>query len=620
MKINLEQLSSYPVVAVDCETTGLHWYRDKLFGVAVAAYDGKQVGSQYWDIRESPRILDVLRDQLPRCQKVVNHHIKFDAHFLTNEKIALPGDRMECTMTRAALINEHEGEHGHDGFDLDRLCKRYINEQKVDIWAELASLLGGAPTRTVQIKNLHRAPSSVVARYAAPDPALALKLWLWQEKEIERQGLHRIWGLEKRLTPILCRIERNGVRVDLGRTHAALKQMLAEVKKSQLTLNRAVGHEFNVNSTPQVRALFNPKKGNDEHWYIGKIRLEKTDTGKPSIGKDALRYLQAAGHPLAAPIMTVRKLLKAQQFLAKHILGHEVGGVVYPNYNQTRGDNELGTGTGRFSINDPALQQIPKRDEDIAAIVRSCFIANKGDVWCSADWNQFEFRWFAHYVNDPNINAAYVKNPDTDFHAIVAKIIGISRDPRFAGDANAKQINLGLVFGMGEGRMAAEMGLDYEVRTRGNVEYYIAGEKAKEVFAAYHGEIPGVKRLLEKASSIATARGHVKTAMERHIRFPGGKYTHKAGGLVFQGTSADCMKQKMIELDPICRERGWQYLLSVHDEHNFSIPAKEAKDKKTRALIQEIVQTFDGERCPIKCNIPIRSSIEFGNHWWEACR
>lgn len=620
MTVNLARLSEYPVVAVDTECTGLHWYRDRMFGVAVAVYDGKSVRSQYWDIRQHPSVVTALKLELPHCKKVVNHHIKFDYHFLLNEGIKLPEDRMECTMVRAALINEHEGLHGHDGFDLDSLCSKYIKEGKVDIWTELASSFGGAPTRSAQIKNLHRAPSSVVAKYAAPDPALALRLWLWQEEEIRNQDLGKIWALERALTPVLCRIERQGVRVNLDRTHDSLREMRAKIKASQRVLNKAIGKEFNVNSTPQMRALFQPKKWNDDNWYVGKIRLEKTDGGEPSINKDALRLLAASGQTLAGHIMEVRKLLKAEQFLSKHILGHEVGGVLYPNYNQTRGDNEMGTGTGRFSINDPALQQIPKRDEDIAAIVRSCFIAAKGHKWCSADWDQFEFRWFAHYVKDPNINAAYAKDPDTDFHGIVAKIIGISRDPRHAGDANAKQINLGLVFGMGEGRMAAEMGLDYEVRTRGKVEYYIAGEKAKSVFAAYHGEIPGVRRLLEKASSIATSRGHVKTAMGRHIRFPGGKYTHKAGGLVFQGTSADCMKQKMIEFDPICRERGWQYLLSVHDEHNLSIPEKETKDKKTLALIQEVVQTFDGERCPIKCDIPIRSSIEFGDNWWQACK
>lgn len=615
--INLARLREYPVVAPDTETTGLHWYRDKMFGVAIAVCDGEDPGtveSEYYDIREKPRVLEALAKELPLCKRVVNHHMKFDNHFLREAGVRLPMSSIECVMVRAALIDEHLIS-GKEGYNLDSLAKRYLGEAKADIWEEMAKLFGGAPTRSVQIKNLHRAPSSLVAKYAAPDPALALKLWLWQEEEIEAQDLHRVWDLERRLTPVLCRIESRGVRVDEERAAASLKDIEAVTFKSQKELNRVAGKPTNAESPPQMQALFRVEK-RDGRWYTDKgFMLEETDGGKASITKDSLTVMAGQGDERARLVMAIRKMNRAKIFLEQHIIGHAVNGRVWPNYNQTKSENEKGTGPGRLSVDDPALQQIPARDKDVAAIVRPCFLPEKGHDWLCADWEQFEFRWFAHYTEDPKILAAYRDDPAVDFHATVAGITGIPRNPRYAGDANAKQINLGLVFGMGEGTMAYEMGLDYTVDARG---FRRAGDKAKEIFARYHSAIPGVRRLLDQASSIARSRGFVRTAGGRHIRFPGGQYVHKAAGLVFQGTSADSMKLKMIELDEVCEKEGAPYLLSVHDEHDVSVPR--SKTSKLPPKIKAVLECFDGVQCPIKCEVPILSSVAVGPNWWEASK
>lgn len=613
MSINLARLHEYPVVAPDVETTGLHWYRDKMFGIAIAVYDGKTVESEYYDIREKPRVIEALNKELPRCKRIVNHHVKFDAHFMREAGIVLPLSSIECVMVRAALIDEHLIS-GKDGYSLDSLSRKYLGEGKADIWEEMAKLFGGAPTRSVQIKNLPRAPVSLVAKYAAPDPALALKLWLFQEQEIATQGLGRVWDLERRLTPVLARIEQRGVRVDEELAAKKAKVIEIEMTRAQKTLNHMAGKEVNTASAPQMRALFKVQKDADGNWRTDKgFMLEKTDGGEASIAKDSLIIMAEQGDERAKNVQVIRKMDRAKLFLINHIIGHAVKGRVYPHYNQTKGDNELGTGTGRLSIDDPALQQIPARDKDVAAIVRSCFLPEVGHDWLCADWEQFEFRWFAHYTEDPKILATYANDPKADFHAAVAEITGIPRNPRYAGDANAKQINLGLVFGMGEGTMAYEMGLEYTMDERG---FRRAGPKAKEIFERYHSAIPGVRKLLNQASSIARKRGHIITLGGRHIRFPHGQYVHKAGGLAFQGTSADCMKLKMIELEPICEEEGAPYLLSMHDEHDISVP--KTKTGRVSPRIKEVLECFDGVRSPIKCDVPILSNIGVGPNWWIA--
>jgi len=620
---NIDLLRNFQLIAQDTETTGLHWYENKAFGLAIAAANQEPDGewvmmSKYFDLRDTPqRMIRALGKELCLSKgRIVNHNMKFDAHFLREAGFTLPAGHMECTSVREALIDEHRL-----SYSLDAICKDHLGEGKTEgIYEELASMFGGKPTRDVQMKNLHRAPVELASKYATPDPELAIKLWIWQEKEINRQGLEQVWDLERRLMPVLIDMEKEGVAVDVDQTERAIKDIDVRVDMAQDALNKLAGKPVNANSPVQMRALFKAEKGEDGKWRAEGFPLEETDAGNPSMDADVLRSMVAAGSDRARHVLSLRKLIKGRSFLKDHIMGHQHDGRVYPNYNQTKDDRGLGTGTGRFSVDDPALQQIPARDVEVAEIVRACFIPDPGDDWVCSDWEQFEFRWFAHYTKDEHILETYRKDPSSDFHKMVAGITGLPRSPRFAGDANAKQINLGLVFGMGQGKLAAEMGLEYTMAydERRKREWLVPGERAKEVFKQYHEAIPGVSKLLESASAIARSRGYVRTVMGRHIRFPRGQFVHKAAGLVFQGSSADCIKYKMIEMHRVSGEVGFRMRLSVHDELDFSVPKGIREEAK--AIIKKRLETFDGEECPILCRVPILAQVAHGPNWWEASK
>ena len=84
-------------------------------------------------------------------------------------------------------------------------------------------------------------------------------------------------------------------------------------------------------------------------------------------------------------------------------------------------------------------------------MVRPIFLPDRGQRWSYGDLDQHEFRLFAHYANPKDIIEAYATNPDLDMHQIVADLTGMPRSATRAGEANAKQINLGMVFNMGAG-------------------------------------------------------------------------------------------------------------------------------------------------------------------------
>lgn len=628
--MSLPDLTKYPVCCIDVETTGVNWNVDRVFSVAIAIPDCPMekvladpanfpIKAMYMDVRTHPGLYQDLKDQAPKLPLVVNHNIKFDMHMLANDGVHFDPANTECTMIRASLINEHLMQ-----YSLDSLGKRYLKIQKVDdIYPKLADMFGGQATRKAQMPNLHRAPASLVGPYAKQDTIVALRLWAWQQGEIHKQDLHAVWGLEKRLFPHIFKMERQGIRVDESMAEYTMEKLTVDIEAGQKKLNEVAGFHVNPNPSASIAKLFEPKQDpKTGAWYAKDgTPLASTPAGKPSLGADALERIQ---HPAAAMILDLRKKIKTRDtFIGGHILGYAVNGRVHPNINQVKGDETGGTGTGRLSYTKPALQQIPSRDKSVAMIVRPIFLPEEGHGWTYGDLDQHELRVFHHYVNNDKVVGAYAENPDLDGHQIVADLTGLPRNAPKAGGANAKQVNLGMVFNMGGGELADQMGLPFTMesfRDSKGVEhvYKKAGPEAEEVMATYHRMVPGVKDIAQKARTIAKSRGYVRTVFGRHIRFPGGNFTHKASGLVYQGSSADLVKLDIINtceyLESECPEG--RLLLSIHDEQNISMPygpkAKEHMDN-----IRNLIQTRPGS--PTKLRIPIRADFsKLASTWWEA--
>ena len=599
------------IMFLDTETTGLLWWADEIFGVSLRVDDRLR----YFDTRVHAGVRQWLMTELPLAKMVVMHNAKFDYHMLREMGVPMDRVKVDCTMIRAALCNEHEL-----AYDLDHLALKYLKRRKdKDIWVALAEAFGGAPTKKAQMHNIRKAPPALVEKYATIDVDLCYELWKHQEKQIILEDLHSVTTLERDLLPVIARMEERGVRVDVERAERTYNDLDRLAHDLQRELNTLAGKPVNVNSAPQLRALFNPTRREDGVWVLpdGTV-IPSTEGGAPSMAKDTLRAM-ASRHPAAALILKLRSYIKTRDtFIKGHILGHHVDGIIHANFNQTKNDEDAGTGTGRLSCTAPALQQIHKRNKEIASIVRAIFIPYERQAWLCADWEQKEFRWFAHYARNPKILKMYQDDPDTDFHQAVADLTGLPRSPTEGIKGNAKQINLGLVFGMGMGKLAQEMGLPYTIEHgKGGKEWLKPGLEAQQVFEQYHNNIPGVQDMLQKASTVARTRGYVETIMGRHIRFPGGNFTHKAAGLIFQGTSADCMKQKLIEIDREFAGTDVNLLLTVHDEMDFSI---DEEDHASRSRIKQILETFDGDTCPIKCRVPIRADVNVNVNWWEASK
>lgn len=605
------QFSKYPYIAFDTEATGLHWPSDRMFGFSIAAPDGQKC---YHDIRHEPGRIDDINYELSMFKGlVICHNAAFDYKMANSGSIYLPIDRLDDTVIRACLINEHEM-----SFSLDALGAKYLDDKKVsEIYDDLAKMFGGRATRNVQMANLHRAPPELVRPYAEKDPLLTLRLWEWQEKEIERQGIRNICNFERRVMVPIIKAEMRGVRVCANTAEKAISKLTVEIAKQQTELNQIVGCDLNVNSPKQVKEIFAPVKNEHGDWIAnnGTI-LPSTESGNPSIGAEVLREME--GDRRAELILAVRSTVKTRDtFLAGHVLGHMVGDRVYPHVNQNKGE-DAGTGTGRLSYSEPALQQIPSRNKAVASIVKPAFLPDEGRQWASLDMNSFEVRVFAHLVNNATILGKYEEDELSDFHQMVSDLTGLVRNATYSGQPNAKQLNLSMIFNSGNGAIAEKMGMpwywnSFNDRGGSKVTYKKAGPEAEAVIADYHLKLPGVKELANRAKLAAEAHGYVQTRHGRRLRFPRKFKTYKASGLAIQATAADINKEMWLLTDEYYRETGRHLIMNTHDSYEIDVEPGADPYELKRELQERIRKAVPWFRVPLVIDLN-----GVGDNYWSS--
>lgn len=609
MYININQ---FPVIAYDTETTGLNAQAgDRVFGFSISTPDGNDY---YYDIRETPNAVQWLNDQLRGYQGIlVCHNLSFDYIMSHYSGIQLPIEQCVDTCILACLINEHEM-----SFSLDYLSKKYLpsmNQKQGDmLYTEMAKIFGGRATRNVQMKRIAEAPSQLVGEYAKADTRATLELYKWQLEQIKRQGLERIVAFERSITPIIIKSEMHGIRVDIPTAERSVVDLTAEINMMQKKLDGIAGFHCNPQPSGDMKTLFRPTWRDGRWWAIDGTPLEATSSGNPSIGADALRSMT---HPAAEIILQLRSLIKTRDtFIMGHVLESAANGRIYPRINQAKGDDG-GTGTGRLSYTNPAMQQIPDRNKKVAGIVKPIFLPDEGHVWVDADMASFEVRIFAHLVGTPDIVEAYRKDPETDFHQFVADLTGLPRNATYSGQPNAKQLNLSMIFNQGNGTTAEMMGMGFTWESfipKGStreVVYKKASPEAMAVIERYHASLAGVKKLADGCKSKAEERGYIFTRYGRHLRFPNGFKSYKASGLLIQSTAADENKQNWKLIDEALSGTGGKMLLNTHDSYSLSLPEDQAETLARR--VKQMIEQDRGLRVPL-----ILEVNKAGGNWWES--
>lgn len=538
--------------------------------------------------------------ELP-CEKVM-HNAQYDAGWIKREGFQLNG-RIVDTMLIASLLDENRFSYSLNALSFDILGKTKSEKDLI----EAARTFGLDPKG-----EMWKMPAMYVGPYAEVDAQLALELWNYMRVEVGKQGLWDIVNLELDLLPCLVDMTYRGVRVDMDKTERTRDALLKREAELHKEIKRQAG--FGV----EIWAAQSLSKAFDE---LG-IAYPKTEKGAPSFTKTFLAEQQ---NPFAKLIVEARNINKTSGTFINNILKYcNKDGRIHGHINQNRSD-QGGTVSGRLSMNNPNLQQIPARDPELGPMIRSLFLPEEGEQWAAIDFSQQEPRILVHYAHvygkargiplqgAKDFVQKYNDDPDTDFHTMVAEMAGIGRK-------QAKTINLGMMYGMGVNKLADQ--LDIPV------------EEAKSLINQYHDRVPFVKGLMNGVMNRLNekdASGSIRSILGRKCRFDLWEpdsfamhkalpyrdaikeygdttrlkraFTYKALNRLIQASAADMTKQAMVNI----YKMGRIPLVQVHDEIAMSV-----KDKNDAMQIAHIMESAVPLEVPNKCD------VEIGPSWGEA--
>ena len=527
------------------------------------------------------------------CDKIM-HNAAYDAGWLGASGFTVNG-RIYDTMLAAPILDENRFSYSLNALGFD-----YLQEVKSEQGLKQAAADFGVHPK----KELWKLPAMYVGEYAEQDAALTLKLWQNFKAKMRIEDVEHIFNLETEVFPVLLNMTRVGIRFDREKCAELIDNMRKREKELLQQMKSQVGTPVDVWAAQSIAVAFD---------RLG-IAYSKTTNGLPSFTKG---FLDSCEHPLAKMIVEAREVNKTHStFLQPYMDFSAKTGRIHPHVNQMRSDDG-GTVTGRLSMANPNLQQVPARHEIIGPMVRGLFLPEDGELWASNDFSSQEPRLLVHYASllglpgaDTMVDA-YRNDPNTDFHQMVADMAGIKRKP-------AKTIGLGLMYGMGKNKLAGQLDLSVD--------------EASELIDSFHKNVPflkGTVNAVMKRIEHPASGGAIRTLLGRKCRFPlwepmewgvnkalpreqavieYGQRIKRAGtykGLnrLIQGSAADQTKAAMVAL----AKAGFRPILQVHDEVALSVTDREQAKEAAEIMAQAA-----------RLEVPSRCDVEVGPSWGEA--
>ncbi len=402
-----------------------------------------------------------------------------------------------------------------------------------------------------------------------------------------------LYDLEMPLVPVLARMERAGVKVDVGALASMSRDFEVELERLEVACHEAAQASFNIGSTKQLeKILFED---------LGLKIVKRTSTGRPSTDQTVLDALRNE-HPLPSLILEYRQVqkLKSTYIDALPRMVSSVTGRVHSTFNQAM------AATGRLSSMDPNLQNIPIRTE-LGRKLRRAFIAEDGFDLISVDYSHIELRVLAHLSRDVVLSQAF--QDQADVHTRTASVLfeippeDVTTEQR----TQAKAVNFGVLYGMGPVRLARELDIPRKV--------------ASKFVSDYFERQPGVRKFIDDTLEQARLTGEVRTLLGRRRKVPDLKSRNRgarsaaervATNTPVQGSAADLIKLAMLRVDAMLADASprSKLILQVHDELLVEAPREEAPQLAARVKA-EMEAVF-----PLA--VPLVAEASVGPSWHEA--
>lgn len=371
-------------------------------------------------------------------------------------------------------------------------------------------------------------------------------------EELRREGIEDLYlEIEKPIIEILKEMKINGIKLNVDVLEDQSKVLHKKLKELETEIYKEAEEEFNISSPKQ----------------LGYILYEKLKLGE--------KIKKTAGGALSTNAAQLEKL-KESNSIVKNILDYREMSKLLSTYidtlpNFVDKDSRVrstfiqsGTTTGRFSSENPNMQNLPVKSEEGLA-VRKAFIAEDGYRFISIDYSQIDLRSAAILSRDPSLIDIF-KN-GTDIHTgVAAKVFGISESEVTSEmRRKAKTINFGILYGMGVTALKDSMKVDRA--------------EAQEFYDEYRKTFNVLIDYLERVKLEAKNKGYTETLFKRRRQIPllrsklpflKAQGERIAINAPIQGTTADILKLAMIDIDKYIHdhnlEKDMKMILQIHDE------------------------------------------------------
>ncbi len=565
-------------LSLDSETTGLLPYHgDRVFAIVVS--DGKD--TYYWNTRDGvfPPSLRVLFRNPHTVWYLFN--ATFDLHSLSETFGIIPeGVIHDCGVGARVEYNDHFGSEPYSlascaeraGFAKDKTVELYVKEHKLKT---LVPMKG----KKEAYEKLHfdQVPDDIMFQYACQDAFITFHVGLKQVKRIVEIG--RLlpdspspWDamqVERKLTPVIFSMEKQGVKIDLDYSERGLQFYRDEQVRLAEEFRGITGKEYKA-SPKLFEEVFSDER---DLWQF-------TEKGNPSFKSDILQYFES---PAAKAVMAIRNAKSRCDFFANFIFFTDKNGIIHPSFKSG------GTATLRFSSAEPNFQNLTNDDEDPDEqypIRRAILPPDNDTCIISIDYDQQEYRMMLEYAGEMNLIEP-VKN-GMDVHQATADLMGVSRRA-------AKAINFGLLYGMGNAKLAKAL--------------KVSLEEAKELKKLYFSRLPKVKKFIDSVTATAERRGYVHNWAGVRYWCPNPEFAYGMPNRIIQGGGASIMKKSMVEIEAFFKRNNAQsrMILTIHDELDFYFHRSEFD------LLPEVKKIME-QVFPSKL-LPLTASI---NHSWKS--
>jgi len=585
----VRRLEASELFAIDTETTSIDAMSAALVGISLSCEPGRAAYVPLaHDYDGAPAqlpmdaALDLLRPLLedPGRRKV-GQNIKYDMTVFANHGVALDGIACD-TMLESYVLDSTGSRH-----DMDTLAIKFLG-YKTEKYEDVAG--SGKNQVTFDKVDVERA-----THYAAEDADITLRLHrhLMPRLEEEPRLAALFRDIEMPLVPVLSRIERNGVRVDVDMLRRQSVELAERADAVELKAHNLAGEVFSIASPKQIQAILYDK--------LGLPVTAKTAKGQPSTAESVLQEL-AAEHELPALILEHRALAKLKSTYTDKLpeLVNPRTGRIHTSYHQAV------AATGRLSSSDPNLQNIPVRTTE-GRRIREAFVADEGCRLVAADYSQIELRIMAHLSGDEGLKAAFAAGADIH-RATAAEVFGAALDKVSDEQRRAaKAINFGLIYGMSAFGLGRQLGID-----RASAQQYVD---------LYFERYPGVKAFMDRTREEARERRYVETVFGRRLYLPEinsanfqrRQYAERTAiNAPMQGTAADLIKMAMIEVDRWIRDEcpEVRIILQVHDELVLEVPEGDVE-----AVTDAVKPMMSGVA---ELSVPLVVEAGSGPNWAEA--